>query len=303
MSHKISFSYCFYDELERVYEYFKNFYYFTEITMTSIISKAKKIKGDSFDEEGAVMEVILKNNNLKSNVTVENVRSSPLFKSYEHHVIFFDKIQREIHFEFKFYWDSCEKKTIFFFVYNFNEELFSPIKDLISDKEKENFCRKIEECLKHNFNGLEFSKGIFINDSIEKLWNFINNWQNINEILLKKFKLVTEIKGNFEKLNSLINVFNIDKNYLYCSLILKKIFMSENKIELYFSNIEKNVYLPNLSINISFIKMSKNNSFMEILINPNEHLSFDVKNLLSKSFQKFMTQIKEVFLPKKKNHC
>ena len=105
-------------------------------------------------------------------------------------------------------------------MYNFNEELFSPIKDLISDKEKENFCRKIEECLKHNFNGLEFSKGIFINDSIEKLWNFINNWQNINEILLKKFKLVTEIKGNFEKLNSLINVFNIDKNYLYCSLIL-----------------------------------------------------------------------------------
>ena len=188
-------------------------------------------------------------------------------------------------------------------MYNFNEELFSPIKDLISDKGKENFWRKIEECLKHNFNGLEFSKGIFINDSIEKLWNFINNWQNINEILLKKFKLVTEIKGNFEKLNSLINVFNIDKNYLYCSLILKKIFMSENKIELYFNNIEKNVYLPNLSINISFIKMSKDNSFMEILINPNEHLSFDVKNLLSKSFQKFMTQIKEVFLPKKKNHC
>ena len=77
--------------------------------------------------------------------------------------------------------------------------------------------------------------------------------------------------------------------------------MSENKIELYFNNIEKNVYLPNLSINISFIKMSKDNSFMEILINPNEHLSFDVKNLLSKSFQKFMTQIKEVFLLKKKN--
>ena len=77
--------------------------------------------------------------------------------------------------------------------------------------------------------------------------------------------------------------------------------MSENKIELYFNNIKKNVYLPNLSINISFIKMSKDNSFMEILINPNEHLSFDVKNLLSKSFQKFMTQIKEVFLLKKKN--
>ena len=172
MSHKISFSFFFKDELERVYECFSNFYLYTEITQFSLITKAKKIKGDSFDEEGAIMEIIIKYN-FPFRITVTNVKSSRLFKSYTHKLVSLDKSKMEIYIDFKFYWDSCEKKTVLFYDYYFNEEMYSIYKDLVKEKDKILFCNNVVEYLKTNFNGLEISKGIYINASIQKVWNYI----------------------------------------------------------------------------------------------------------------------------------
>ncbi len=299
MSHKISFSFCFEDELERVYECFSNFYLYTEITQFSIITKAKKIKGDSFDEEGATMEIIVKYN-FPFRIIVTNVKSTPLFKSYTHKLVSLDKSKMEIYIDFKFYWDSCEKKTVLFYEYYFNEEMYSIYKDLVPEKDKILFCNNVVEYLKTNFNGLEISKGIFINASIQKVWNYINNWKNINDILLNKIKLISEINGTFEKLNSRINVLKIDNNFLLTSLVLKKIYFSGNKIELFFNNTEKYVYLPNLQLYFCLTKMSEDASFLNILLTPNAHLSFETKNLISKYFLKCLAWIKDHFKSKKK---
>ena len=299
MSHKISFSFCFEDELERVYECFSNFYLYTEITQFSIITKAKKIKGDSFDEEGAIMEIIIKYN-FPFRITVTNVKSSPLFKSYTHKLVSLDKSKIEIYIDFKFYWDSCEKKTVLFYDYYFNEEMYSIYKDLVKEKDKILFCNNVVEYLKTNFNGLEISKGILINASIQKVWNYINNRKNINDILLNKIKLICEINGSFEKLYSRINVLKTEKNSLLTSLILKNIYFSENKIELFFNNIEKHVYFPNLELNFCINKISEDASFLNIILTPNAHLSFETKNILSKYFLKCLACIKEHFKSKKK---
>ena len=299
MSHKISFSFCFEDELERVYECFSNFYLYTEITQFSLITKAKKIKGDSFDEEGAIMEIIIKYN-FPFRITVTNVKSSPLFKSYTHKLVSLDKSKMEIYIDFKFYWDSCEKKTVLFYDYYFNEEMYSIYKDLVKEKDKILFCNNVVEYLKTNFNGLEISKGILINASIQKVWNYINNRKNINDILLNKIKLICEINGSFEKLYSRINVLKTEKNSLLTSLILKNIYFSENKIELFFNNIEKHVYFPNLELNFCINKISEDASFLNIILTPNAHLSFETKNILSKYFLKCLACIKEHFKSKKK---
>ena len=299
MSHKISFSFFFKDELERVYECFSNFYLYTEITQFSLITKAKKIKGDSFDEEGAIMEIIIKYN-FPFRITVTNVKSSPLFKSYTHKLVSLDKSKMEIYIDFKFYWDSCEKKTVLFYDYYFNEEMYSIYKDLVPEKDKIFFCNNVVEYLKKNFNGLEISKGILINASIQKVWNYINNRKNINDILLNKIKLICEINGSFEKLYSRINVLKTEKNSLLTSLILKNIYFSENKIELFFNNIEKHVYFPNLELNFCINKISEDASFLNIILTPNAHLSFETKNILSKYFLKCLACIKEHFKSKKK---
>jgi hypothetical protein len=299
MSHKISFSFFFKDELERVYECFSNFYLYTEITQFSLITKAKKIKGDSFDEEGAIMEIIIKYN-FPFRITVTNVKSSPLFKSYTHKLVSLDKSKMEIYIDFKFYWDSCEKKTVLFYDYYFNEEMYSIYKDLVKEKDKILFCNNVVEYLKTNFNGLEISKGILINASIQKVWNYINNRKNINDILLNKIKLICEINGSFEKLYSRINVLKTEKNSLLTSLILKNIYFSENKIELFFNNIEKHVYFPNLELNFCINKISEDASFLNIILTPNAHLSFETKNILSKYFLKCLACIKEHFKSKKK---
>ena len=245
------------------------------------------------------MEIIIKYN-FPFRITVTNVKSSPLFKSYTHKLVSLDKSKMEIYIDFKFYWDSCEKKTVLFYDYYFNEEMYSIYKDLVKEKDKILFCNNVVEYLKTNFNGLEISKGILINASIQKVWNYINNRKNINDILLNKIKLICEINGSFEKLYSRINVLKTEKNSLLTSLILKNIYFSENKIELFFNNIEKHVYFPNLELNFCINKISEDASFLNIILTPNAHLSFETKNILSKYFLKCLACIKEHFKSKKK---
>ena len=299
MSHKILFSYCFNDELERVYKCFQNYYIYTEITLSSIITKAKKIKGEFFDEEGAIMELILKNQ-YPLLVTVKNIFSSPLYKSFKHKLNYHDKKQMETYLECKFYWDSCEKKTIFFFEYYFNDELFTPFKNIMNDNEFYVMCNNVQEYLKNNFEGLEISKGILIHASIKKVWKFFNNWKNINEILLKKMKLISEFKGNFETLNSLLNIYKADNNYLITSLKLKLISFSENKMKLIFNCSDKNILMPNLSIELCLNKISQDTCFFEILFIPNQNINTEIKSLIIKYIIKGVICIKEHFKLKKK---
>ena len=73
MNNKISFSYIFDDEMERVCKCFSNFYLLTEITFSNYISNAKLIEGDNLDEEGALMEFSFKNY-YEIKMKVENVK-------------------------------------------------------------------------------------------------------------------------------------------------------------------------------------------------------------------------------------
>ncbi len=299
MSHKILFSYCFDDELERVYNCFKNFYIYTEITLSSILTKAKKIKGEFFDEEGAIMELILKNN-YPIIVIVKNIHSSPLYHSFKHKLTYHEKNQMETYLECKFYWDSCEKKTIFFYEYYFNDELFSPFKNIMNENEFYTMCNNVQEYLKNNYEGLEISKGIFIHASIKKVWNFFNHWKNINEIILKKMKLISELKGNFETLNSIVNIYKADNNYLIASLKLKQISFSGNEKKLIFNNCDKNISMPNLSIEFCLNKTSEDTCFFDILFIPNQNINTEIKSLIIKYIIKGLISIKEYFKQKKK---
>ena len=299
MSHKILFSYCFNDELERVYKCFTNYYIYTEVTLSSILIKAKKIKGECFDEEGAIMELILKNN-YPIIVIVKNIHSSPLYNSIKHKLTYHEKNQMETYLECKFYWDSCEKKTIFFYEYYFNDELFSPFKNIMNENEFYIMCNNVEKYLKSNFEGLEISKGILIHSSIKKVWNYFNHWKNINEILLTKMKLTSEFKGNMETLNSIINIYQVENNNLIASLKLKQISFSENKKKLKFNNCDKNILIPNLSIEFCLNKTSEDTCFFEILFIPNQNINTEIKSLIIKYIIKGLISIKEHFRPKKK---
>ena len=206
----------------------------------------------------------------------------------------------ETYLECKFYWDSCEKKTIFFYEYYFNDELFSPFKNIMNENEFYIMCNNVQEYLKNNYEGLEISKGIFIHASIKKVWNFFNHWKNINEIILKKMKLISELKGNFETLNSIINIYKADSNYLIASLKLKQISFSENEKKLIFNNCDRNISMPNLSIEFCLNKTSEDTCFFDILFIPNQNINTEIKSLIIKYIIKGLISIKEYFKQKKK---
>ncbi len=303
MNNKISFSYIFDDEMERVCKCFSNFYLLTEITFSTFISNAKLIQGENLDEEGTIMEFSFKNY-YEIKMKVENVKNRPLYKSYIHKAISINKISLNFSIIFQFYYNSCEKKTVFFYDFLFDDDFFEPlIKDEVTKEEKEQMCNNVVQYLRTN-KDINLTKGSLINDSIDNVWNFIKSGKNINENILNKIKFKTEFNGNFESLDTFINVYATDKNSfnnntLIACLFVNKIFMNEDKIEVVLKCSKSNMLLPNLAVIFSLYKTAENKCFLNLLIYPYEHLSADTCNLFSKCLKKYLSIIKEQFKKKK----
>ena len=303
MSHKISYSYIFDDEMERVCKCFTNYYLFTEVTFSGFVTNAKKIKGDNLEEIGTIIELKFKNY-YDFRIEIINVKKGPLYQNIVHKLIYLGKTQLEFYNVYQFYWNSCEKKTIFFYEYLFNDEFFEPLlRDEVIDKEKEQICNNVVQYLRTNPKDLNLTKGCLINSNIHNVWDFIKNGKILNEKFLNKVKFKTEFHGDFKSLDTYINIYaidNLNNNNLFACLLVNKIFMTEDKIEVVLKCSNNNMLLPLLAVVFSIYKTSEEKCFLNLLINPYEHLSADTCNLFSKYFKKYLSIIKEHFNPKKK---
>ena len=86
MSHKISYSYIFDDEMERVCKCFTNYYLFTEVTFSGFVTNAKKIKGDNLEEIGTIIELKFKNY-YDFRIEIINVKKGPLYQNIVHKLV------------------------------------------------------------------------------------------------------------------------------------------------------------------------------------------------------------------------
>ena len=126
------------------------------------------------------------------------------------------------------------------------------------------------------------------------------SFSNLSITSTEKMILISEFKGNFETLNSLLNIYKADNNYLITSLKLKLISFSENKMKLIFNCSDKNILMPNLSIELCLNKISQDTCFFEILFIPNQNINTEIKSLIIKYIIKGLICIKENFKLKKK---
>ena len=141
MSNIVTFSYVFNEDIERIYECFSNFCLVTEMNFNHLMTNVKKIKGNNFDELGAVFSFTWKNY-YNIEITVENLISTETHKSFVHLA---NKIEEIPGFGFSinynFYWNSCEKKTILTYDYTYRDPFFDQlIKDGVTEKEKLTIC-------------------------------------------------------------------------------------------------------------------------------------------------------------------
>ena len=211
---KISFSYIFNEDFNRIFECFSNANISINNTFKDLITNFKFIKGENLDEENVEFLIQWKNY-YEIKCMVDKIIRENFFKSLIIRTTNIDKIPLEIILLFNFYWDNIDEKTIFIFEIKFQDLFF---KDLIisdfNEDDKLMICKNTEKYLSTSLKGLERCYSCLINNiTLEETWKYISHPKLFFEIVtkdfiffLKKDKLISNHPLNYS-LKIIINLF------------------------------------------------------------------------------------------------
>ena len=128
----IKFSYIFDEEIERVFECFRNAQLNMGVVYNDLVSNLKFHKGENFDEENSEFSFFWKKY-YDIKMVIENVVNLPHYKTFTNKSISIDKICLQISIIFQFFRDSVENKTVFLYEVKYEDEFFA---DLIKNEIK-----------------------------------------------------------------------------------------------------------------------------------------------------------------------
>lgn len=196
-----------------------------------------------------------------------------------------------VHIEF--FWDSKEKATIFNGQINLAKTT-SQLK-FISDFKKMNIfpTEAIDEYLKNNVKNLEQNESILVNASIDKLWDFCKEMQNIHIFLSMPN---TEIINEGNNILKLVN----KNNNNFVRLIEREKKIEDSNYILYLESFDSVISMPLQSMQIHLIKV---NDITTLIIYKHIMLDYIPYNALksnSTNKQKILKKIKKLFENKEK---
>lgn len=231
---KIKFSYKFDEEIDRIYECFKDPQINLGIAFINFVSNLKFIKGEHFDEEKAEFTFIWKNYyNLK--MMIENVKNGLNYKTYTYRSILIDRLPFQISLVFNYYWNTIEQNTLFIIDLDYQDEFFKElIKEDIKQSDIDNICKNIENYLNSIVQGLEINHGFLLNKPIEEIWKTISNLEIFFYICGKK--LIPIFRDKEVNLNSILEFYDsYDKKLeptILTQMIVDSLFITSNYIKL-----------------------------------------------------------------------
>ena len=182
----IHFSYIFDEEIDRVFECFRNPQLNMGVTYNNLVSNLKFHKGENFGEENSEFSFFWKKY-YDIKMVIENVKNFPHYKTYTNKSISIDKICLQISIIYNFYWDSVENKTIFICDVKFEDEFFADlIKSEIKTEDINQICLNVEKYLNNIVRGLDINNSIIINYHFNEVWKAISSAKNFFGITNKK---------------------------------------------------------------------------------------------------------------------
>ena len=300
---KISFSYIFDEELERVYECFTNMSINIGITFKDLISKLVFNKGERVDTENSEYTAMWKNY-YELKMVVENVKKEKFFRTYTNRTLCIDKLPTEITVIFNFYWNSIDEKTIFILEFIYKDEFFGDLfKSEFNKSDKLKICVNVEKYLNSIVKGLENTNSVCINSSFENIWQFISNPKTLFNILFKDFIIIC----NDERisLDTEIIVYakatNSSSPIPLIKLITEGIIISSQYCKLTFTSNQK-LSLPNQKIVISIKLLDKHKTFFSVNIKISECITHEALVNIKKLWKKKIVEFMNFFESKNKKN-
>ena len=285
--YKRSFSYIYYEDIDRVYSCLTNKYVLNEIIFKDYISNLN-YNNDSIKQkelEGILISFVWKNN-LNCEFRIDENENEYENKTIN---ISFIKINEYIN-PFKlncyFYWNSCEANT---FILIETITINSNFNDIILEKEinKETtkyFFQKIENYIKYDFNCLTQFDSIIIERNIKDIFNFIKELNRIIPFFYANSNNIYIEHLNHISFGSELKVYDSEKNIEY-QYKVSGILISEDRICIQLNKKVNNEDF--LSVKISIDKCDEETS------------SFFIKH----QYKKYVNSYEIRQLSKKKKNC
>ena len=297
----IKYSYIFDEEIERVYECFRNAQLNKGIVYNNFVSNLKFHKGENFDEENSEFSFFWKNY-YDIKMLTENVINLPHYKSYTNKSISIDKICLQISIIFQFFRDSVDNKTIFICEVKYEDEFFADlIKNEIKAQDLNQICLNVEKHLNNIVRGLEINNSILINHPFDFVWNIISSPKNFFNITNKD--LTVMMKEDDITMNSISTIYERAENKLnpIIKLRTESIYITTNYAKITLMSIEKLV-IPSQKMIFSLMKLGGEKSFFTLnikLMEPVKHqVLLSLKKLWKKKINIFFNHFESL---KKKN--
>jgi hypothetical protein len=286
---KIKFSHIFNDDLERVYEGFKEVVDKLIVENQKLISNIKFHKGNDFDEKNAEFSLCWKNY-YQFILIVDNVIITPYFRSIVYRTISIDKLPILITFNFNFYWDSINEKTIFIIELEYQDKFFTDlIKNDFSDEDKMNICKIMENHLSISLKGLDSGYSCVLNASMDQIRKYILFPKLFFQIISKEmiFVLNEQEIGIDRRYEIFARDANSFENILLTELIIENLIITEKFIKVGYTTYKK-VSFPDIKFILVLKELANKTIFYTFIVKPNEPVEFDANRKLIKFWKKRM---------------
>ena len=293
---KIKYSHIFNDDLKRVYEGFKQVSDKIIAESNQLISNVKFHKGSNFDEINAEFSLCWKNY-YHMELVVDNAIRTPYFRSIIQRTTSIDKLPIQITFNFNFYWDSINEKTIFIIELEYQDDFFTDlIKSEFSDEDKMNLFNNIESYLSTSLKGLDNEFSCVLNAPMDQIRKYILFPKLYFQIISKeKIFVINEQEIAIDKRYEIFSKDeNSSENVLLTEIIIENLIITEKFIKVGYTTYKK-VSFPDIKFIIIFKELANKTVLYTSIVKPNEPVGIDANRMTIKFWKRRMHDFYKFF--------
>lgn len=282
----IPFSFIFADDLTRIFPCFTRFTLVNEVTYLPFLTKARLIKGKDLDEAGAVFTFVWKN---YYHITLHVVSKTE--SDNERTLVHEGTIQEipnlHITIAIHLFYNSCENVTVMLFEYSIDNPFFEELLyDEITADENKQIVDNVSAYLKKTCNGLDQVEASRIQGNIIDVFDLLTNLPRLFDLMGDSTRAKADANGDSRMLGTVIEVKDRETGIVMGSLEVKKVEISEKKMDILYEVISKRRAESKQGVSITVVLLNDKECFASC-----KHMSFtfvnaDVMRVVSKMKKK-----------------